>query len=72
LKLTQDLSNCNPLFPGYWLAIFVVQVNTIHKLSIDVKLLMESSTVTNAYWLAVSVSCKMTAFRSALGFGRRA
>lgn len=39
--------------------MLVIQIYSIHELSIDIKLLVESSTVTNTYGLAVSVSGKM-------------
>lgn len=58
--LTQDLSNCHPLLPSHWFAIFVVQIYAIHELAVNVELLVEGCTVTDAHWGAVSISRQVT------------
>ena len=55
-ELTQDLPNCHPLLPRDWLAVFVVQVDTIKQLAIDIELEMECSSVANPNWSATSIS----------------
>lgn len=57
---TQNLSDCNPLLPCNRLSMLVIQIDSIHELSIDVKLLVKSSTITDANGFAVSVSGKVT------------
>lgn len=58
--LTQDLTNCHPLLPSHRLAIFVIQIYAVHKLAIDVELLVEGCPVTNTNWGAVPISREVT------------
>ena len=58
--LTQDLTNCHPLLPSHRFAIFVIQIYAVHKLAIDVKLLVEGCTITNTNRGAVPISREVT------------
>jgi hypothetical protein len=60
---TKNLSDSDPLFPRDRFSILVVQINSIHKLPINVELLMECSTIADADRFALLITRKMTVSR---------
>ena len=62
--VTEDFADSDPLLPGYGLAVFVVEVDCVHELAVDVELLMEGCTVSDADGLAVAVAGEMAVWVS--------
>ena len=52
-------ANAEPLVVGDWFAMFVVEIDGIHQLSIDVKLNMECSAIADSNRFRVFVSAEM-------------
>ena len=55
-NIIKNFAHRNPLIPGNRLAILVVQVDSIHQLSVDIELLMKGGTVTDTDRGGVAVS----------------
>ncbi len=57
--IVQHITNRAPQLPVDGLAILIVQINAVHELAVDVKLLVEGSTVSDAHRAAPSVSLEV-------------
>lgn len=54
--IVEDLSDGHPLVPSHRFAVFVVQIDAVHELAVDVELLVEGGAVADADGRAASVS----------------